>query len=141
MINWLRPPTNLLICVYSSNEVGLELKHFSDFDLKKQDIQGKSIRLDIERHFDQLADLLAHDSEDFMLYCNLIINENYEYNISAGDINTEKDYEKFLNQIDSIVKRIDECFLQSIPFTFSFDIMDFDYDDTPTRYIYQYIKV
>jgi len=110
MINWLRPPTNLLICVYSSNEVGLELKHFSDFDLKKQDIQGKSIRLDIERHFDQLADLLAHDSEDFMLYCNLIINENYEYNISAGDINTEKDYEKFLNQIDQLSRELMNVF-------------------------------
>jgi hypothetical protein len=52
-----------------------------------------------------------------------------------------KDHEIFVNMIDSIVKRIDECFSQSIPFTFSFDYMDFDYDDAPTRYIYQYITV
>jgi len=141
MINWLRQTSNIFVCVYSSNEVGLELKHFSDFDLKEKDIQGQSIRVDIERHIDALADHIVNDSEEFMLYCNLLINEKYEYQISAGDLKTMKEHEIFVNMIDSIVKRIDECFSQSIPFTFSFDYMDFDYDDAPTRYIYQYITV
>lgn len=141
MINWLRQTSNIFVCVFSSNDAGLELKYFSDLDLKEKDINGESIKIDLEKHIKQLAEHIGDESEEFMLYCNLLINEKYEYQISAGDLKTMDDHEKFVIILDSIVRRIDECFSESIPFTFSFDYMDFDYDDAPTRYIYQYIKV
>ena len=141
MINWLRSPTNLFICVHSSNDNGLSLKYFSDLEMKARDIQGESIRLDLERHIDSVADQIVNESEEFMLYCSLLIGGKYEYQISAGDVTSMDDHKIFVKNLESIVKRIDECFSQSIPFTFSFDYMDFDYDDAPYRYIYEYIVV
>lgn len=141
MINWLRPTTNILMCAKSSQDGGLELKHFSQAEIDSQEIGASHFMSDIQTHIDDIDKQIVNQSEEFSLYCNLYFDGSFKYAISASEVKTTNDFAQFLKKIDEISKIIDDRLKNKLPFAFSFDFMDFDYDDTPYRYIYEYITV
>lgn len=141
MINWLRPTTNILMCAKSSQDGGLELKHFSQAEIDSQEIRASHFQSDIQTHIDDMDKQILNESEEFLLYCNLYFDGSFKYSISASEVKTTNDFAQFLAKIEEISKIIDDRLKNKLPFTFSFDFMDFDYDDTPYRYIYEYITV
>jgi hypothetical protein len=96
---------------------------------------------DIQSHINSIDDQVVNESEDFLLYCNLYIDGSYKYAISASDVKTTTDFAQFLEKRDEISKIINDRLKNKLPFKFSFDFMDFDYDDAPYRYIYEYVVI
>jgi hypothetical protein len=141
MINWLRPPTNLLMCAKSSQDDGLELKHFTQAEIDSQGITASLFMTDIQSHINEIDKHITNESEDFLLYCNLYFDGSFKYAISASDVKTTNDFAQFLKKRDDISKIIDDRLKNKLPFKFSFDFMDYDYDDTPYRYIYEYVVI
>jgi len=140
-INWLRPTKNLLMCAKSSQDGGLELKHFTQAEIDSQGITASDFMSDIQKHINDIDKQILHESEDFLLYCNLYFDGSFKYAISSSDVKTTNDFAQFLEKRDDISKIIDDRLKNKLPFKFSFDFMDFDYDDTPYRYIYEYVVI
>ena len=141
MINWLRPTTNLLMCAKSSQDGGLELKHYTQDEIDSQGITASDFMSDIQSHINSIDNQVLNESEEFLLYCNLYIDGSYKYAISASEVKTTIEFAQFLEKRDEISKIINDRLKNKLPFSFSFDYMDFDYDDAPYRYIYEYIVV